>query len=104
MVMASFFFFPIWLFLKRMWILASIVCFWAILLVLFSVDIGEVRVFGVWRIASIVLPPIFGAKGNAWRETSLLARGFKLRMRTHAANPKAAEAYYRENKETGVLV
>lgn len=103
----AFFFGPIWALTKRMWALG-----FGVLGVLFVVSsamflAGGVLdedllqgMLGMVGIGVFVLPIIFGAMGNKWRETHLMSRRFGLQVTAAAANGEDAIALHMKNSSS----
>lgn len=98
----GFFFTAIWAFFNRMWLIGGVV-FAAFFVgtVLGEIAGGETEqdIDLIIDIAILILPIVFGVKGNSWREKNLQGRGYEYRTTVTVANPKGALAIYIKEKQ-----
>ena len=89
----AFFFTAIWAMVAKMWALGiGVMIAFLVLGVVVGLsgagDGGDALI----NVASIIVAIVFGVNGNAWREKSLLSRGYELKDTVTAANKDGAVA------------
>ena len=91
----AFFFSFIWAMVSKMWGL-GIGVFLASLTLGFVIGASGAGAGGdaIINIISIIVNIIFGVNGNAWREKSLISRGFELKDTVTASNKDGAVALF----------
>lgn len=99
----GFFFTIIWAFFKRMWMLGGILVFAEFVLPYLigakeGEFLGNLIEFILWLV-NLIMPFVFGANGNHWREQNLLRRGYECRVAVTAATAEGATALYIKNKQ-----
>jgi len=91
----AFFFGFIWAFVKKLYVLGSAVLLGCFLLgvLLGLAGAGDIAdAFGDFL--GLVIGVVFGIKGNAWRESNLISRGFEHVGTISAATPEQAIAVH----------
>jgi hypothetical protein len=98
----AFFFAFLWLLVKRMWVIASII-FSVFLIIVFIGGVAggaiEKSLDEILSIANIMIMVVFGLKGNNLREKNLLSRGFDFRTTLTASNHDGAVAIYLKERQ-----
>lgn len=97
----AFFFGFIWMLIKKLWLLAivwfgltMVLSFIENLIVIRQPADSQVFSYALLAICYIALWLLPGFKGNAWRESNLLKRGYQKIISLNADNPDAAVAQF----------
>ena len=98
----AFLFLALWAIYKRMWEI-GIGVFLVMIFLDYLLRASGVGQYGelLGNIAAIVINFIFGNLGNAWREESLLSRGFEYLETVNAPSPKEAVALHKRKLANG---
>ncbi len=91
----AFFFGVIWALIKNLWTIAIVTAVGLFLLGFILGSSGaEEDAAMLLNLLSLVIAIIFGMNGNAWREASLISRGYEHVDTVTAANPEGALALH----------
>lgn len=92
----AFWFFFIWILVKKLYFIASII--WSLLIIIIFVEIEVGTADTISSIFSFIIGIVGGIQGNKWRENNLIQRGFISKTTIQAMTPEGALALFVQQK------